>query len=164
METLSLIDELEAKLAASRRLPLIGQRLVSEESLWDLVDRLRAAIPADIREAAQLLNQRDQILQAAREEARRIMAGADEEFQARLRDSRVLKEAEDRAKQLLQGATEQVEAIRGEAEARIAERRREADQYTLEVLRRLDTQLDNFLTSVRRGIDVLESQGKGADS
>lgn len=164
METLSLVDELEAKLASSRRVPLMGQRLVSEETLWDLVDRLRAAIPADIREAAQLLGQRDQILQAAREEARRILANADEEFQARLRDSRILKEAEDRAKQLLQGATEQVEAIRGEAESRIAERRREADLYTLEVLHRLDAQLENFLTSVRRGIDVLESQGKDAAS
>lgn len=163
METLSLLDELEASLTSSRRLPLWGRRLVDEETLWDIVDRLRAAIPANIREADQLISQRDQFLQAAREEARRILTSADEEAQNRLRESRLMREAEEKAREILREATGKAAALQIEAEAQATRRKREADLYTLEVLRRLSGQLDSFLSSIRKGIEVLEAETAEAE-
>lgn len=157
MDILSLLDELEARLTSSRRLPLWGHRMVDEETLWEIVDRLRAAIPVDVNVAQQLISQRVQFLQAAQEEAKRILAAADEDAQDRLRESRLMREAEERAKEMLRETQEKVAVLQTEAEAQVARRKREADQYTLEVLRRIGSQLETFLTSIHKGIEVLEA-------
>jgi cell division septum initiation protein DivIVA len=128
----SLIDSLEALLAESRRMPF-RKLLVDEEQLIALVDRLRTAIPEEVRQAHQVLDQRDEILNAAQTKARRLM------------DERGLMEAvENERRRMLDDADREVQRVRGEA-----------DRYARNVLLDLEDRITKIQTSVRNGIETL---------
>ncbi len=151
----------------ARRLPIGTGIVIDRRRLLDLVDQLRAATPAEIREAQQILNRKDEVLAQADEEVALRLARADEEVERRVGESQVTKSAEARAEQIIaqaQGETERLlEETQKQAQEKLAEGERlasqqmdEADRYALEMLRKLDQQLDAFMTSVRAGIDALE--------
>lgn len=131
-----LIDMLEALVAEGRRVPFGRKLMIDEDRLLELVDRLRTAIPAEVKEAHHLLDQRDQILDQARAEARRS-----------LEERGLLDALEKERRQILDEADREAERIRTEA-----------DRYARSVLIDLQERLDKFQTSVRNGIEALQSQ------
>lgn len=131
-----LIDMLEALVAEGRRVPFGRKLMIDEDRLLELVDRLRTAIPAEVKQAHQMLDQRDQILDQARAEARRML--------------------EERG--LLDALEKERRQILDEAEREAERTRTEADRYARSVLIDLQERLDKFQTSVRNGIDALQGQ------
>ncbi|MBV9792161.1 MAG: hypothetical protein JOZ51_28510 [Chloroflexi bacterium] len=131
-----LIDMLEALVAEGRRVPFGRKLMIDEDRLLELVDRLRTAIPAEVKQAHQMLDQRDQILDQARAEARRSL--------------------EERG--LLDALEKERRQILDEAEREAERTRTEADRYARSVLIDLQERLDKFQTSVRNGIDALQGQ------
>jgi vacuolar-type H+-ATPase subunit H len=133
--------------------------MVSEEELLDIIDRLRVSVPEDIREARQLIQQRDGIMEEALVQAKKITGAAEEEFKARLRESELVRAAQASAHQILSESERKAETVLADAERVARTRKEDADGYTLEVLRKLDEQLSAFLASVRKGIEAL-GEGK----
>lgn len=141
--------------------------MIDRRRLLDLVDQLRAAVPADLREAQEILKRRDEVLAQADEESALRLARADEEIDRRVAESEVAKAAEVRAQEIIAEAQRKIEGIldeaRRQAEQRSAEGAKlaseqmdEADRYAMEMLRKLEQQLDAFMSSVRSGIDTLD--------
>ena len=167
IDLLHLIDRLEEQIGEARRLPIGTGSVIDRRRLLDLVDQLRAAVPADLREAQEVLNRRSEVLAQADEEAALRLARTDEEIERRVGEAEVAKAAEARARDIIAEAHRQVESIleeaRRKAEQRSAEGVRlaseqmdEADRYAMEMLRKLEQQLDAFMTSVRSGITTLD--------
>lgn len=129
----SLIDALEALVADGRRMPF-HKLLIDEDRLIDIVDRLRSAIPAEVRQAHQVLDQHDQILNVAREKARKM-----------LEERGVLEAIETERRRALDAAEQEAQRIRAEA-----------DRYARTVLVELEERLAKFQTSVRNGIAALQ--------
>jgi hypothetical protein len=136
--------------------------------LLDLVDQMRAAVPSEVKEAREVLSARDEVIRQAEEDAAIVRAKADEEVEQRLSESEVVKAAQARAEMLLaeaqariermdQEAQERARARMGEAERAAGQQMDEADRYALEMLRKLEAQLDAFIINVRSGIDALET-------
>jgi vacuolar-type H+-ATPase subunit H len=162
-----LIDSLEELVADSRRLPIGGNVMLDRARLLDLIDQMRAAVPADVRDARQVMQRRDQILSAAQADAQRIIdeahRTAEELLQhheltrsAQAQAQEILRQAQQRAAQIVREAEERAQARIQQAERTASEQMNEADRYALELLRRLETQLNAFLTSVRNGIQSFE--------
>ncbi len=128
----ALIDELESLVARGRRMPL-RKLLIDEDDLLNLVDRLRTAIPAEVRQAHAVLDEHDRILESARAKARAMM------------DERGISAEIER----------QREATLAEAEREAERIRAEADRYAQRVLTDLEDRLTKVLTSVRNGIETL---------
>lgn len=133
---------------------------MSEEELLDIIDRLRVSVPEDIREARQLIQQRDGIMEEALVQAKKIVDVAEEEFKARVRESDIAKAAQASAQDVLSGAERKAEAVLADAERVARTRKVDADKYTLEVLRKLNEQLSSYLNSIRKGIEALEEERK----
>ena len=161
MDILHLIDRLESLVGSSRKIPLVSRVVMDEQRLLDMIDQMRVSVPEDVKEAKNILQERESILTEALNEAKRITAAAEEEAEAKIRDSEIVKGAEDRARQILSEAERQAEALLTEAKGQALATKGEADRYSLEVLRQVDTQLTGFLSSVRKGIKSLEG-GKGS--
>ena len=51
MEILYLIDTLEELVIQSRRLPVGGNLVVDRKRMLDVIDQMRLAVPADLRQA-----------------------------------------------------------------------------------------------------------------
>ncbi len=175
IDLLHLIDRLEEQIGEARRLPIGTGSVIDRRRLLDLVDQLRAAVPAEVREAQEILDRREDVLAKADEEVALRLARADEEVERRVGESEVAKAAEARAEQIIAEARREAERIveeaRRQAEAKSAEGARlaseqmdEADRYAMEMLRKLEQQLDAFMGSVRSGISSLDRKPEEAAS
>ena len=169
MDILHHIDRLEELVGQARKLPVGGGLVLSRQRLLDLIDRMRVAVPKEVYDARDVIEKRDEVLADATAEASRIIARAKEEVEERLKETEVVKAAEERARQLLAQGQERLLELSREAEAQAAarlddaqeaarEQMREADVYALQTLRKLETELNEFIATVRRGIDTLEKR------
>lgn len=169
IDILHLIDSLEELVAEGRKLPLRGGLVVDRQRLLDLIDQLRVAVPEDIHEAQKILQAQDQILAQARKDADDILMRADAERERQLQEHELTKLAEEharkivengdeRARELVREAEEQARARLDEAMTSAQQQMSEADLYALQSLRRLEGQIENFLTTIRRGIDTFEGK------
>ncbi|RPI88649.1 MAG: hypothetical protein EHM41_00530 [Chloroflexi bacterium] len=147
MDILHLIDRLEEILNESRPLPFTHNVIVDEDRILDLIDQMRVAIPEEVKKAQQLLAQRDRILAQAQEEANRTLALAREKSEQLVERDAIVQAAQGRAEQIVAGAKTEVIDIR-----------READDYALDTLTKLELELDRSLTQVRNGIRTLQSE------
>jgi hypothetical protein len=155
--------------AEARRLPLGGNVVMDRRRLLDLVDQMRVAVPAEIREASSIVEEREEMLARARQEAEQALSEAHMQVEERLEDDQIVKAAEERGRELIRQAEEKVSAMVREAEeqvrARLAQgeaaanqQMDEADRYALEMLKKLEAQIAVFMATVRAGIEALETK------
>src|SRR3972149_6141251 len=165
IDILQLIDEVEPTVVSGFKVPLLGKVVLDQYELLNLIDKIRMAVPDAIVESKRLVRERENII----EQAEQIRASAEKEFVTRLQDHEVIKlaqrraqeivrEAERRAEELLQQTHSRAQQTLTDGDGLLHERQREADRYSMEVLRRLETQLNGYLSSVRKGLDVLERE------
>jgi cell division septum initiation protein DivIVA len=144
VDILHLIDRLEELFNQSRPIWFTHNVIVDEDRMLDLIDQMRVAIPEEIKKAQSVLNQRDRIIAQAKEEADRTIAIAREKQDQMMERDSIVQSAQARANEIL--ALAQVERENS---------RHEADDYALDTLRRLEVELERFLSQVRNGITVL---------
>lgn len=165
---IEILDQLATLATTAPRVPWSSRAVVDADELAGLVDELRSRLPRDLEEAHAIVAERVGILGEAEITAREMLAEAEAEADRLIRQHTITRTAEDRAARLLVDtearASQQLEAARQEAADLLAQataeadrQRAAADDYALDVLRRLETQLTNFLVSVRKGIDTLET-------
>lgn len=169
VELLDLIDQLEELVVQARRLPMGGNLVVDRKRLLDLVDQIRLSLPEDTIEAKRVLDSRDALIDGARAEAQRILDEAEQErdrllntheisVEAAQRAAELTAEAEDRARIIVDDADATAAAHLSEAAEAARKQLADADAYALEVLQRLEQQLQSFLDSIRLGINGLEEK------
>ena len=151
MDILHLVDRLEELFNQSRPIWFTHNVIVDEDKMLDLIDQMRVAIPEEVKKAQQVLTQRDRILAQAQEEANRMVAIAREKCDQMVERDAIVQEARVRA-----------EAIVSQGRLDIENTRKDADEYAVNTLRRLEMELERFLNQVRNGITVLQSE-KGGD-
>lgn len=167
MDILHLIDRLEELLGEARRLPVGGGVVVSRQKLADLIDRMRVAVPREVYESREVIEQRDEVIRQAHEESAELLAQTREELNRRLAETEVVKAAQERAREIAAEAERRAADLSRESEAQARARldeaqaasrseMQEADGYALQTLRKLEQELEGFLTTVRRGVDALE--------
>lgn len=147
MDILHLIDRLEELLNESRPLPFTHNVIVDEDKMLDLIDQMRVTIPEEVKKAQQQIAMRDRLIAQAQEEANRTISIAREKGEALIERDAIVQAAQANAEQIIEQAHIEAESIR-----------READQYALETLTRLEIEMDRALTQVRNGIRTLQSE------
>ncbi len=152
MDILHLVDRLEELFNDSRSIPFTRNVVVDEDRMLELIDQMRIAIPDEVKKSQQLLNQRDRIIAQAQEEAARTVALAREKAEEMMQRDSIVSGARHRAEQILAQARADADATR-----------RDADDYVMDVLKHLDTDLDRVLTQVRNGLMALQSDRERAE-
>ena len=147
MDILHLVDRLEELFNESRPLPFTHNVVVNEDRMLDLIDQMRVSIPEEIKKAQQLLAQRDRLLAQAQEEANRTLALAREKADQMTQKDNIVAEAQRRAEQVLAQARAEAENTRADA-----------DNYVLDSLVKLQSELDKLGNQVRNGIRTVEDE------
>ena len=151
--------------------------MVDSQRLTSAIEHMRSSIPASMQEAAEILKQKESIINQAHLESRRVKESAEHEHQSivdaareeqrvRVDEAEIVKVAEAKvqetnqqalqdAQQIVQDAQRRAYRIVGEADAAAAARREGADQYARESLFNIEERLSEQLGQVRRGIDAL---------
>jgi cell division septum initiation protein DivIVA len=145
-----LIDRLEELLDRSTRIPATSRVLINEDEYLRLIDQMRISVPQEIKNARQVEADRDAVLATAQAQAENMIAVAREKAAALVADHTVLRQAEKRADEVLGGAYDEAAAIRSDADA-----------YALDVLERIQSQLDAFGRTIDNGMRLLRAETEG---
>lgn len=156
MEILQLVDQLEQVLNRGYRLPLSSSLVVSEEECMRLIDQMRISVPSAIKESQRMIAERDRILDDARREAESIIEQARQHALEMIDQSAVTQAARQEAERIVARSQEEANRMvlrsRDEANALI----RDAEDYTLDVLQQLVSQLGGSLQQAKNGIQAIE--------
>jgi hypothetical protein len=128
-----LIDELEDALAEGRRVPFSGRLLVDEERILDIIDRMRVAVPEELKQARRVIGEQERLLAEAHAQVQQVM------------EEQGLMAAVDAERQrLIAEAEREAQAVRAGA-----------DDYARQVLEELEQRLGRLAASVQNGLKEL---------
>lgn len=118
---------------------------VNEEKFFTLLNRLRASLPEDLKQASRIARESDRILAEAHEQAGRILAEAQEQAALLVSNDEISKQAVRQSEEILARAREEAEQTR-----------REVNDYAKRVLTNLESYTAKLLTTIERGRQRLE--------
>ena len=162
MDLANLINQLESIIESGRKVHVANKTLVDTEQILSVIDQLRASIQKDIQEAKEMLEKREQILNQSLAEAKRVKASAISESKTLLDQNELVKEAQKKAEELLEDSQRRAQRLIEQADIESKNSRQGADAYAQEVLYKLEQEVSDVLSTVRRGIEVLDLEQQPA--
>ncbi|MBX9668075.1 MAG: ATP synthase F0 subunit B [Candidatus Obscuribacterales bacterium] len=143
-------------------------KFINADDFLDVLDKARARLPEELREAAEVLLQRDQITTEAHRRSEHIVQQARRQAEMMLQESELLKavqaEVERIRKQVVteieqmrREALAEAERIRIEAEEDATRIRDGADHYAESVLTRVDTDLAQIAIHVQDSQSIVRN-------
>ena len=152
MDILHLIDRLEELFNESRPIWFTHSVVMDEDRLLDLIDQMRIAIPEEIKKSQQQLAQKDRMLAQAQEEANRTIALAREKADKMAEKDQITQAAQLRADQIIDQTRQECERMK-----------HDADEYVLQTLKDMQTEIDKISNQIKNGIMTIESSKKNQD-
>jgi regulator of protease activity HflC (stomatin/prohibitin superfamily) len=108
------------------------------DKFFTQVNRIRSALPEDIKAASRVAQERQQILETAEAERERLLAEAREQAALLVSNDEIVRRATEQAEEVIQRAT-----------AEAAEIRHSAEEYATRALANLEEYVTRVLTAVR---------------
>lgn len=167
-DVVRMLENLKQQVYKPKRVPILGITFgYDADNLSMAIDKVRASLPREMRDAAGITREAERLLETARDEAASILdtarAQADRLLEeARAEAERTREQARIQGEQLvaesevLKIAQAQAEQIRSFAEKESVQLRRGAERYSYDVLAKLETTVARLLTEVERGRMALE--------
>ena len=138
---------MESLAASAKKLPLTSNVVIDQAAVLELIDQLRAAVPPEVAQARRITEEATRIAERAREEGDAVIARAQEQAARMLEDRELVQMAKQRATDIIETATREAADIR-----------RGGAEYAAGVLIRLEGECIKALTSIKRGIDMLDER------
>lgn len=145
MSVYRVLDKLEAYVHEGTWLPA-GYRILSEERLLELLEKIRASLPEEVGRAKVIAKDHDRMMRAAQEKAQAIVDEAASKHDELIEENEIVLRARSTA-----------EIVLREAEERALKIREGADRYARDVLFEMEGRLSHALGSVRKGREMLDT-------
>jgi hypothetical protein len=152
MDILHFVDRLEELFNNSRAIPLTHNVIVDEDKFLDIIDQMRISVPEEVKKAQEVFAKKDRFMAQAQEEANRTLQLAREKAEDLVNREGVVVDAKRRAEQILEQARNESEHIMAGA-----------DLYAREALLNLEHAMEQLLSQVRNGVQVLDQKHPPTD-
>lgn len=139
-------------MAAGKKLPLTNNVVLDQAAVLELIDQLRVSVPDEVRQAKRITEEATRIAERAREEGDQVIARAQAQAAQMLEERELVQMAQQRAAELIDAAQNEASEVR-----------RGADEYAAGVLIRLEGECIKALTSIKRGLDMLDDRYRPAE-
>jgi cell division septum initiation protein DivIVA len=168
MELDKILDEMESILSDGWRIPLVNKVIIDENEITMVMDKLRAAVPLEVKRAHDLLEEQkniidksraeaDHIVEQAHAEGGRIVDLAKAEADRLVRQEEVVKAAEEKANGIIATTQQYDRDMRAAADAYAEKLHSESMQYAMDVFNYLEENLTKTLSAVRDNGNALKS-------
>lgn len=135
-----LIDMLYDMINDAKNAPLSSDKCIIErDEALDLLDELRAGLPAELKRAQDLIQAKEDYVNSAKREVGRMMQKAESDAKSKVSDSEVLIAARERGREII-----------ARAEDRSNEMYRVVNEYTEDALRRTEEAIQAALDEVKQ--------------
>jgi vacuolar-type H+-ATPase subunit H len=146
VDPLDRIDEIIAMVEGARSVPMSRNCILDRAEIIGLLDQLRVELPGEMRRAMALLEERDNILDAGKREADRIIREGESEHARLVSINEITVSAEHEANRLVSDARAESQRLR-----------EEVDDYVDTALANFEQFLTRSLASIERGRDKMHA-------
>lgn len=136
-------------IASARPMPLSSSVIINKDEVLELVEEAEARLPEELRAARWLLKEREDFLAKVRREGDEILEAARAKAERMVQRTEIVKSAEHRARHVIEGA---------EAEAR--RMRHECEDFCDQRLGSFEIVLDRTMKIVAAGREKLQGGGR----
>lgn len=168
MELDKILDEMESILSDGWRVPFFNKVMIDENEITMVMDKLRAAVPLEVKRAHDLLEEQkniidksrseaDHIVEQAHAEGGRIVDLAKAEADRLVRQEEVVKAAEEKANGIIATTQQYDRDMRAAADAYAEKLHSESMQYAMDVFNYLEENLTKTLSAVKDNSNALKS-------
>lgn len=149
MKVDDLILQLQDVINDAKSMPFSGGKvMVSSDEIYDIIDQIQDAMPAEVRQAKNIVADRKQILAEANRESENIIRAAEERKKAMLNQNEIVREAQAKAKEIVD-----------DAKQKSAEIRKAANVYVDSIIRRTEESISEQLDEIKKTrTNILNSQ------
>ena len=149
MKVDELILQLQNLIGEAKSMPFSGGKvMVNSDEVYDIIDQIQDSIPAEVRQAKNIVADRKQILAEANRESENIIRAAEERKKAMLNQNELVREAQAKAKEILD-----------DAKQKSAEIRKAANVYVDSIMKRTEESLTEQLGEVKKTrANIINSQ------
>lgn len=149
MSVNDILDEIENLVVDGKHIVFTNKSIIEEPDLVRLVDDLRNELPMALQNATQIMQDKDEILAQAKEEATRIVEQAKEYAGKLVDESEIVVQSQDKAKLIMEQAKAQEQEIMEKTMQSSQQLRSDADQYANQVF-------DHLIANVGNALGVLQ--------
>jgi cell division septum initiation protein DivIVA len=153
VDVLALLDELEDVFSSAKGVPLSDQLRVAPDEVNALLDGIRASLPGAVKEARQVVKQRETIISETNRDCQRLLDAARED---------AVQEASPGA--LVRIAERHADKIVASARRSAHEQQLEFDEWAEAILVSLDRNFERLLVAARRGRDRIAERASAESS
>src|SRR5574344_1305708 len=149
MSVNDILDEIENLVVDGKHIVFTNKSIIEEPDLVRLVDDLRNELPLALQNATQIMQDKDEILAQAKEEATRIVEQAKEYAGKLVDESEIVVQSQDKAKLIMEQAKAQEQEIMEKTMKSSQQLRSDADQYANQLF-------DHLIANVGNALGVLQ--------
>jgi len=146
-DVVSLLNEIEEIVDRGAKIPMTGKVLVDDTLIFDLVDRIREALPEEVSNAKWVLSERQRIITEAQAEAQKLVDQGREYAEKIAGENQVVKQAQEYAESMVE-----------QAQMFAAEVKLGAIQYADELLQKVEVGIKEDLKALQRNRQELETR------
>lgn len=168
MELDKILDEMESIVMEASHVPVVDKIMLDEGEINMAMDKLRAAVPLEVKRAHDLLEEQkniiansrteaDHIVEQAKAEAERIVEMAKAEADRLARNEEIVKMAEEKANGIIENTQQYDRDMRAAADAYAEKLHKESIQYASDVFSYLEENLNKTLQAVKENGDAIRS-------
>lgn len=153
MKVDDLILQLQDMINEAKSMPFSGGKvLVNSEEVYDIIDQIQDAMPAEVRQAKNIVADRKQIIAEANRESENIIRAAEERRKVMLNQSEIVREAQAKAREIIE-----------DAKQKSLEIRKAANVYVDSIMKRTEESLTSQLGEVKKTRANFANSQKGGN-
>lgn len=139
MDTKKLLEELENVIINASDVPFTNKKMVDGEEATRLIDAINQSLPNELDNAKRIVADKERILLDAEKKADDTIAQAKDYIARITEESELVKQAQDRANQIVSAANASAEELRNSSVT-----------YATDVLKYVETNMENMLETLRK--------------
>lgn len=153
MKMEDLVNELQEMVNDAKGMPFASDKVVlSRDTILDILDEIEDAVPTEVRQAKNIVNDRNQILSQAKKEAEEIIKQAEERRKAMIDQHEITKQAHAQAVENLT-----------DAKAKAAGVKKAANQYVDDMMKKVEDSLSSQYNEIKKTRqNIISTQQKAA--
>lgn len=130
---------------------------IYKQDLYDILDELRLRTPEEIKKCQKIINNRNNILEDAKQKAEVIIEQANSRAAAIIDDSEMVHQANAKAQEIVEEALAQANKMIGQANSEAEQIRISAISYTNELLTNAESIIQNAYKNTKARYDLVFS-------
>lgn len=151
MDTRKLLEELENVINNASEVPFTNKKMVDKDEVARLIDAINQSLPNELESARRIVADKERIMLDAEKKAEDTVAQAKDYIARITEESELVKQAQERANEVITAANKSADELRTSSVT-----------YATDVLKYVETNMENVLDSLKKNRQSLIDSNSAA--